>query len=842
MLTEVGSRQFSAVPVEQLYTQLKCAKDGLTTGEAAERLKRQDKLFRTESQFKKELKLLFRQFFNPLVLLLVVAVLLSAILGESSDAYIILFILLITGLLGFWQEVNAGRAFDRLKKMIEMKHTVLRNGSTVEVATAGIVAGDVLKLAAGDIIPADCRVVESDELHVNESTLTGESYPVEKAPGEVDATLPLARKHNCLWQGTNVVSGTARALVVNTGSQTLFGQMAHSLTQTPETAFEKGIRRFGFFLLRITIILALVILIANLYFKKPLFDAVLFSLALAVGMAPELLPAIMTFAMSAGARRMMKKKVIVKKLSSIFNFGEMNVLCTDKTGTITEGNVKVKDIVDAYGIASNEIRLYAWLNAYLQNGFPNPLDKAIVSLNLSLNGYEKINEIPYDFIRKRLSVAVRNEQQRIFITKGAFTNVLEVCTSVRSKNGDIEPISADIRDEIEKRFIAYSEDGCRVLGLAVKQLENEKINRRDEQQMTFVGYILLEDPLKESAQASIEKLEKMHIGIKIITGDNRYAALHAAQKIGMKNPVVLIGEDLDKLSPEALVIKAKQTDVFSETEPHQKERIVKALQKSHFTVAYLGDGINDVAAINAADIGISTNNAVDVAKEAADFVFLEKDLAVLAEGVYEGRRSFANSMKYIFITTGATFGNMLSVACASLFLPFLPMLPKQILLTNLITDFPFLTIAADRVDEDQLTMPGQWNLNLIRNFMITYGLHSSLFDLATFYILYFHFRLSESPFQTGWFMESVITEILIIFIVRTRKFILKSKPGKLLVITSSIAVLMAVVLPLSPFADILGLSIAHTRQVIAIILLLLAYVITGEWLKRWFFKRSAQKG
>ncbi|HEU4552521.1 MAG TPA: magnesium-translocating P-type ATPase [Chitinophaga sp.] len=838
MLTEAEGGYFSAAPVAQLYVRLKCSEKGLTAEEAAERLRQQHKISRTESRFKKELKLLLRQFFNPLVLLLVVAVVLSAFLRESSDAYIILFILFITGLLGFWQEVNAGRAFDQLKKMIETKHTVLRNSKIVAVETSGIVIGDVLTLIAGDIIPADCRIVESNELHVNESTLTGESYPVEKRAGEVTDVLPLAQKYNCLWQGTNVISGTAKALVVQTGSKTLFGQMAHSLTQTPETAFEKGIRQFGFFLLRITIILALVILLANLYFRKPLFDAVLFSLALAIGMAPELLPAIMTFAMSAGARRMMKKKVIVKKLSSIFNFGEMNVLCTDKTGTITEGNVTVKDIVDVYGISSSSVRRYAWLNAFFQDGFPNPVDKAIGALNIALNGYEKINEVPYDFIRKRLSVAVRNERQRIFITKGAFRNVLEVCSYVQLKNGDIVPVSNETAREINERFIAYSQSGYRVLGLAIKLLENEKISRHDEQQMTFIGYILLEDPLKESVAASIDKLEKLHINVKIITGDNRYAALHAAQGIGMKSPVILTGEEMNKLSPEALVIRAKQADVFSEIEPHQKERIIKSLQKSHFTVAYLGDGINDVAAINAADIGISTSNAVDVAKEAADFVFLEKDLAVLADGVYEGRKSFANSMKYIFITTGATFGNMLSVACASLFLPFLPMLPKQILLTNLITDFPFLTIASDRVDDDQLTMPGQWNLKLIRNFMITYGLHSSLFDLATFYVLYFHYRLSESPFQTGWFLESVITEILIVFVVRTRKFFIKSRPGKLLVITSGIAFLAAIFLPLSPFAGVLGFSVAHARQVIAIAFLLVAYIITAEWLKQWFFARA----
>ena len=490
-----------------------------------------------------------------------------------------------------------------------------------------IVPGDILLFDAGDIIPADCRIIESNELHVNESSLTGESFPVEKLPCQVADELPLSKKYNSLWQGANVISGSATAIVAQTGNQTVFGQMTQSLAQISETAFEKGIKRFGFFLLRITIILSIVILIANLYFKKPLFDSVLFSLALAVGMAPELLPAIMSFAMSAGAKRMLKKKVIVKKLSSIFNFGELNILCTDKTGTITEGEVTVKDIVDMNGKTSEKLRLYACLNAKLQNGFTNPIDEAIASLNVSINAYEKVNEIPYDFIRKRLSVAVKNDQQGFFVTKGAFSNVLEICHYVETENGTTESIDEQKRKVLENAFISYSQDGYRVLGLASRQIQKDKVNREDEQQMIFLGFILLEDPLKESALSSIERLEQLHIEVKIITGDNRYTALHAAKKVGMKDPVILTGEEMDKLNPEALIVKVKHTNIFAEVEPRQKESIIKALQKSNITVGYIGDGINDVAAINAADVGISTNNAADIAREAADFVLLEKDLS-----------------------------------------------------------------------------------------------------------------------------------------------------------------------------------------------------------------------
>lgn len=832
---------FSSIQIEQLYVQLQSSEKGISTALAEQRIKEQLKFFKKEPRFKREFKLLIRQFINPLILLLVIAVILSAVLGESSDSFIILFILITTGLLGFWQEVNAGRAMEKLRKMIEMKHCLIRNDQQCQLPTHEIVPGDILLFDAGDVIPADCRIIESNELHVNESSMTGESFPVEKLPGQVSDDLPLSKKYNCLWRGTNVISGSATAIVLQTGDQTVFGQMTQSLTQTHETAFEKGIKRFGFFLLRITIVLSIVILIGNLYFKKPLFDSVLFSLALAVGMAPELLPAIMTFAMSAGAKRMLKKKVVVKKLSSIFNFGEVNVLCTDKTGTITEGNVTVKDIVDLNGKASEQLQLYAYLNAKFQNGFTNPIDQAIALLNISINGYEKINEIPYDFIRKRLSVAVQNNQQRFFITKGAFSNILEVCRYVENENGNMESIDEQKRKLLENTFITYSQQGYRVLGLAYKQIQKDKISRDDEQQMIFLGFILLEDPLKESALSSIQQLEQLHIEVKIITGDNRFAASHAAQEIGMQGPAMLTGEELDKLSPEAFIIKAKSTNIFAEIEPRQKERIIKGLQKSNLIVGYIGDGINDVAAINAADIGISTNNATDVAREAADFVLLEKDLSVLADGIHEGRRSFVNSMKYIFITTGATFGNMFSVAGASLFLPFLPMLPKQILLTNLITDLPFLTIASDHVDKDQLTMPGKWNLKMIRNFMIVFGLHSSIFDFITFYVLYYYFSLSNSAFQTGWFLESAITELLILYIIRTRKSFIKSKPGKWLVITGLVAFCITIFFPFSPFANLLGFSVAHARQMIALAIILIIYVITADVLKIVFFRLSEKK-
>lgn len=833
--------RFYTIPLAELYSSLQSSDKGLSQALAAQRAREQANFFKQESRWKREGKLLARQFANPLQLLLFIAVFLSIVLGDSSDALIMLIILLITGILSFWQESNAGRALEKIRKIIDIKHSVLREGKISELVTAAVVPGDILLLDAGDLIPADCRILESNELHVNESILTGESFPVEKFPDTLAETTPLAQRHNCLWQGTNVISGTARALAVQTGAHSVLGEMTVRLAQTPETAFEKGFKRFGLFLLRITVILSLLILFLNLYFHKPFMEVVLFSLALAVGMAPELLPAILTFSMSSSAKRMMKKKVLIKKLSSVFNFGEVNVLCTDKTGTITEGLVTVRDIVDFRGQSTPELFQLAYLNATLQNGFENPIDKALASLTVEAREFEKINEIPYDFIRKRLSVAVQKKGQASMITKGAYTSVLSVCTLVQTASGEQLPLNPSVSDQLNLFFQQKSEEGFRVLGLATKSVPLKSITKSDEAKMIFLGFILLEDPLKKSSLDSIRQLEALQIEIKIITGDNPFAARHTARLLNLENPKILTGQEMDQLSAEALVVQARATQVFSEIEPHQKERIIKALQQSHRAVAYLGDGINDVAAINAADIGISTHNAVDVAKEAADFVLLENDLSVLADGVVEGRRSFANSLKYILITTGATFGNMISVAGASLLLPFLPMLPKQLLLNNLITDFPFLTISSDEVDPAQVKSPGKWNLKQLRNFMIVFGLHSSCFDFITFYLIYVTFQLSGSAFQTVWFLESACTEILILFVIRTRLPIWKSRPARWVTLSSLTALVVIFVLPLSSTASTLGFTFPGIKVLGGLLLILAGYFISAEILKQIFFRWAMRK-
>lgn len=829
----------SSETTTNLFLQTDSGDTGLSNATAAKRLAQIKHSEKLEPRWKKELKLLFRQFTNPLVMLLVVAVLLSASLGENSDTLIILFILLSTGLIGFYQELKAGREVEKLQQMIRLTCKVIREGNVEVVNAADVVSGDLVLFKAGDVVPQDCRIIECNELHVNESALTGESFPVEKMTGTVAENAGISAKFNCLWRGTNVVSGTAKALVVNTGNDTLFGKVQNSLQTQSETAFEKGIRKFGYFILRVTIVLSVGILAINLYFERPMFDAVLFSLAVAVGMAPELLPAIMTFTMSAGAKRMMNKKVIVKKLSSIFNLGEVNVLCTDKTGTITEGLIRVNSVLNHKGESDDSLKIYAAINSGLQNGFDNPIDVAINEMGIDISAYKKLDELPYDFIRKRLSILVDGPEGKIMVTKGAFVNVLEVCATLGK---DSTALTDGKRKELTDLFSGYGERGYRVIALSLKRVNTDKVSKDDEKDMAFSGFLLFVDPLKESAQSSIELLKKLNVHTKIITGDNRFIALHTAEQIGMQSPGILTGPELNDMSPEALKVKVLDTDVFAEIEPHQKERIVTSLRNAGKTVAYMGDGINDVAAIHAADIGLSVNDAVDVARDVADFVLLEKDLSVLADGILEGRKSFANSMKYILINTGATFGNMFSVAGASLLLPFLPMLPKQILMTNFLTDFPYLTVASDNVDDEVLESPGKWELGKIRKFMVWFGIHSAVFDFLTFFVLYFHFKLQDDDFRTGWFLESVLTELFILFIVRTSGPFFKSRPGKALMLSSALAFVITCLLPVSPLAEMLSLRIAHLKMVAALVLILFLYVVTADLLKAFLFRKMAVNG
>jgi Mg2+-importing ATPase len=802
----------------------------------ANKILAQSKSFKkTTPAFLKDILLFLGQFKSPLMLLLIGAVILSAFLGDTSDVFIILFIVLSTGMLSFFQERTASRFVEKLQSMIALKSKVIREGQEQEIVSSEIVPGDILVLKAGDMLPADCLIVESNELNSNEASLTGESYPMLKIAGILQENTVLTKRTNCLWEGTNIVSGTAKALVINTGKNTIFGNIAKSATTTVETTFEKGIKDFGFFLMKITLILCLFILVVNLLNHKSVIESALFALALAVGMAPELLPAITTIAMSAGAKRMLAKKVIVKKLASIQNLGEINLLCTDKTGTITEGSIKVAGTVDGLGIENEFVKELGFWNAFFETGYANPIDDALKQLKLGTKiQTTKLGEIPYDFIRKRISIAINADTDKLLITKGAYAQIISICSSIRMSNGTIESIES-YKADLEHKFEQFGIDGLRAIGVCYKNIKTDSVSKEDETEMIFAGFILLEDPIKTGIAETIAELQKLQVQLKIISGDNKNVARSIALKIGIKNPVVMTGQELFSVSPEALKHLVRKTHIFAEVEPQQKEHIIQALRKT-YAVAYMGDGINDVSAISAADVGISVENAVDVAREAADFVLIEKDVMVLIDGIKEGRKTFANTLKYIFINTGSTFGNMFSVAIASLILPFLPMLPKQILLTNFITDFPYLTIASDNVDPEQLNKPGKWNLKFIRNYMVIFGLHSSIFDVITFLTLFYVLKVKETAFQTAWFVESILTELFILFIIRTHKNFFKSKPGKYLFVLSIFGLILTISLPYMPFSSQVGLSPLPMLTLGIMLAIVTAYIITADILKVWFFK------
>jgi len=815
--------------------QLNSAENGLTQKAAADILKTSAHVKKAKSGFAKDLQLFAGQFKNPLMLLLVGAVILSGALGDTSDVFIILFIVVSTSTMSFFQERNAGRVVEKLQSMVSLKSTVLRDGTAYEISSHEIVPGDIVLFKAGDMIPADCLIIEANELHANEASLTGESYPVRKETGVLPEQTELAKRTNCLWEGANIVSGSGKGLVVATGKDTLFGDIARSASATTKTAFEKGINEFGFFLMKITLVLSVFILTVNLLNHKSVMESALFALALAVGMAPELLPAITTIAMSAGAKRMLEKKVIVKKLSSIQNLGEVDILCTDKTGTITEGVITVSGVLDISGRESAFARELAYQNAMFETGYANPIDDALRKMPLKPDpAIKKIGEIPYDFTRKRLSIATDDGKEKKIISKGAFKQILECCTRIRNADGSIADIAPQL-SALEAQFVTNGTNGFRVIAVCYKSIDRESITTEDEKDMVFAGCILLQDPIKAGITDAIGELAGLSVGLKIITGDNRNIALATGKSIGIASPIILVGSELLDMSTPALEVRAKETHIFAEIEPQQKERIVTALRAS-YTVAYMGDGINDVPAINAADVGISVDNAVDVAKEAADFVLMEKNLMVVVDGIREGRKTFANTLKYIFINTGSTFGNMFSVAIASLLLPFLPMLPKQILLTNFITDFPYLAVASDNVDKEQLQKPGKWNLKFIRNYMVIFGIHSSLFDVLTFITLYYFLKVKASEFQTGWFVESVLTELFILFIVRSHKNFFKSRPGKFLFILSVLGFIITVGLPYSPFAGMVGLTPMPLAMLALILLIVACYIITADLIKVWFFK------
>ena len=828
---------FWSIPVEELLTRLQTKIEGLTSEEADQRILRYgDNLLKSKKQ-NDALTLFLSQFKTPITLILLFAIGLSFFVHDRTNALIILAIVLISGFLGFLQEVSAAGAIEKLLSIVKIKAQVLRNGQPAEIFIEKVVPGDIVLVHAGDVIPADCRILESRDLFVDEATLTGETYPAEKSPALLPADTVLSGRTNVLWMGTHVISGSGTAVAVTTGKRTKFGEVSQQLKLRPvETEFEHGVRKFGYFLMEVTLVLVIVIFAINVYMARPMLEAFLFSLALAVGLTPQLLPAIISINLAHGAKRMAKKKVIVKRLASIENFGSMNVLCSDKTGTLTQGAVTLQSALDIAGQPNDKVLLYAYLNSYYETGFNNPIDEAIRSYRqFDLAGYQKLDEIPYDFSRKKLSILVSKGDWHLMTTKGALANIIDVCSSVDMGGGKIADI-VGFKEQIFKQVDDLSKDGLRVLGISYKEMKTDKITKADESGMIFLGLLVFADPLKPHIIETISSLRQLGVSLKIITGDNRVVAATIGRQIGLSNPVVLSGADLRQMSDAALIRQVTAVHIFSEIEPNQKERIILALKKAGNVVGYMGDGINDASALHAADVGISVDSAVDVAKEAADIVLLEKDLSVLVQGVKDGRVTFTNTLKYVFMATSANFGNMFSMAGASLFLPFLPLLPKQVLMTNLMTDFPEMAIATDSVDAESVDLPRRWNIQFIRKYMIVFGLISSIFDYLTFGALIFFLHATTDQFRTGWFLESVISAALIVLVIRTRRPFFKSAPGKYLLIATLGVVCITLILPFTPLAGMLGFGHLPAMFFVILGVIIVSYMVAAEVAKSIFYK------
>ncbi|MEM4465070.1 MAG: magnesium-translocating P-type ATPase [Ignisphaera sp.] len=837
-----STEEILTLPVEKLLLRLKSSLNGLTSEEVKRRLE----LFGyNELPTRKRRTIIvdfLSHFKNPLVVILLIAGLISGFLADMTDMVIIYTIVLFSIIVDFYQEHKAEREAEMLRQRVATKATVLRDGVKKEIRLEEIVPGDIVLLSAGDIVPADARIISAKDLLVDESVLTGESFPIEKTDQPLKSYEPLITKWgNYLFMGTSVVSGAAMALVVKTGSSTEYGKIAKRLARRKgETEFEKELQRFGYMVMQVTFLLVTIVFFINALYMRGVLDSLLFAVALAVGLTPELLPMIVTVTLSKGAVLMAKKKVIVKRLAAIQNLGSMDVLCTDKTGTLTENRVKLALYVDINGEENDKVLLYSYINSYYQTGIKSPLDEAILRFKeMNVKDYEKIDEIPFDSVRKRLSVVIKHKGQRLLITKGAPEEVIKISSFYES--GDIvSNMTNEVRKNIEKRYLELSAEGYRVLAVAYKLLREDKptYTVNDEKEMVFLGFLAFIDPPKETAREALKLLRNSGIEVKILTGDNELVTRKVCEYLGFNVKKVVIGSEIAETSDDVLARVVEEANVFCRLTPAQKERIVNALRNNGHVVGFLGDGINDAPSLKAADIGISVDDAVDVAKESADVILLQKDLRVLYDGVLEGRKALGNVMKYVLMGISSNFGNMLSVAAASLFLPFLPMLPIQILFNNLLYDFSQSVLPTDEVDVEYVEKPRKLDVHFIKLFMMCFGPVSSLFDYITFFTMLYIFKASESLFQTAWFIESLTSQTLVVLVIRTtRSPFWRSRPSRLLLFTTIAITVSALILPYTQLGKIFRFVKPPATFYLVLLIILSTYLILTDIIKHWFYKK-----
>lgn len=794
---------------------------------------------------KKELNVIFEflsYFKSPLIIILLVVAAVSAYLGEIRNAIIVTVMILLSVVLDFVEERHAGQAAKKLRDKVRTTTIVIRDGQKKEVKASQICVGDIVSLGAGNLVPADARVIESDDFFVNQSSLTGESYPNNKNKKTLKGkNIALTDLHNIVFAGTSVVSGSATAVVVKIGNHTEFGQIADKLSKTEEKSeFEIGVTKFGYFIMKVIIFLVLFIFLFNSLINGRVLESFMFAIAVAVGVTPELLPMIMSITMARGSLKMSKKGVIVKKLTAIPNFGSMDILCTDKTGTLTEDKIELVTYTNVNLENDETVLQYTYLNGFFQSGVKNPLDEAIVNFKkISTSHYKKIDEIPFDFQRRLMSVVVEGSAGRILITKGAPEEVFKKCETVRQGKKSVR-FGKIWQAKAQSNYENLSQDGYRVLAVATKKINDKKksYSKQDESDLELCGFVAFLDPPRRGLKQVLEELHNVGVRVKVITGDNELVASKICREVGLPIHGVIMGGDMEKLSDEALLPVAEKTTIFARFSPEQKNRVINALRTSGHVVGYLGDGINDAPSLKAADVGISVNNAVDVAKESADIVLTHKNLEILKDGLLEGRKAFGNTMKYIMMGLSSNFGNMFSMSLVVFFVPFLPMLPIQILLNNFIYDFSQVTIPTDKVDQDWLQKPRRWNMQFIKRFMLWIGPISSLFDFTTFYVLYSVFKADQALFQAGWFMESIATQTLVIHFIRTKKLpFIQSRPSKALLFSTFSCVILGWVIPYTPLGAYFQFGRPPLAMVGAILLIVVSYFVFVEIGKRIFYKK-----
>jgi len=856
LVTTSSLEENAQLPIEALESRLGTSPAGLSSEEVEERLAEYgpNEFARKKKRF--VLFEFFAHFKSPLVLILLFAGLISIIVAQDVvDASIIFAIIFISISLDFYQESKAEKAADALKEKVSTTATVIRDNEKQEVKLAEIVPGDLIYLSAGDIVPADSRIIDAKDLFVDQSTLTGESFPIEKTPKvTLEKRSIITEWRNCVFMGTSIVSGSATAVVVNTGGNSEFGKIAkHLIAREGETEFEKSARRFGYLIIEVTLVLVIFVFFIIALLRKEVLQSFLFALALAVGLTPEFLPMIISLNLSRGSIEMAKKGVIVKRLTRIQNFGSMDVLCTDKTGTLTENKISLVQHIDYAGNENEKVLRYSFLNSYFQTGLKSPLDNAILAYkDIKVQNYQKIDEIPFDFTRKRVSIVVAHgEKHNLLVAKGAPEEILKVCSACEVQK-QVDNLTGDLRRKIQRKFNDLSADGFRALGVAYKRIpvENRDYTTDDEDGMTFLGFVAFLDPPKESAKESLQLLKQTGIEVKIVTGDNELVARKVCEELKFQVKGVLLGDQILYMHDDALQRAIERTNIFARVTPGQKSRILNALKQNGHVVGFLGDGINDATSIKNADVGISVENAVDVAKEAADIILVEKRLRVLYDGVLEGRKTFGNTMKYLLMGTSSNFGNMFSVAIAAIFLPFLPMLPIQILLNNLLYDLSETTIPTDNVDEDSIQRPTKLDISFIRRFMTIVGPISSIFDILTFLIVIFVFNwvainpttglvsATQPLFWSAWFIESMCTQTLVIFVLRTKKTpFYKSKPGKAITFSSLSVVAAAIIIPFTPLGTIFQFGQPPWQFFIFLAGMVIFYLYLVESVKKWFYKR-----